>query len=85
VDDLDKFEVQRYKARRGLRLIHYADIETLILKVPKPAHEVVTGTFGDHMLVKQFLQMGVPVKGLGTYWFNEICGSFDVQGSRLIL
>jgi hypothetical protein len=59
VNELDKIDNRRYEIGKGIRLTHCADIETLIIKVPTPEHEVVAGNFEEE-LVERFIQMGVP-------------------------
>jgi len=61
VNELDKIDNRRYEVGKGIRLTHCADIGTLIIKVPTPEHEVVSGIFGD-LFVVQAAGMGVPVQ-----------------------
>jgi hypothetical protein len=44
-DDFAKIEEKRHTIGRGLRFTYCTDIDTLIIKVPTPAHERVTRAF----------------------------------------
>ncbi|KAF2463840.1 uncharacterized protein BDR25DRAFT_161120, partial [Lindgomyces ingoldianus] len=59
VNELDKIDNQRSEVGKGIRLTHCADIETLIIKVPTAAHEVVARGFGIDLAIR-CSQMGVP-------------------------
>jgi len=60
-DDLTKIEDQRHTIGRSIRLTHYTDIETLIVKVPSRLHETVTRTLTQR-LTGRALQIGVPYR-----------------------
>jgi hypothetical protein len=52
VKALDEIDNRRYEIGKGIRLTHCADIETLIIKVPTAAHELVSRAFGDIFVIQ---------------------------------
>jgi hypothetical protein len=81
VKELGKIDNQRSKVGKGIRLTHCADIETLIIKVPTTAHEVVSTNFVIKIAL-QAARIGVPDEdcislGAATFRGNSISKEAD--------
>jgi hypothetical protein len=83
VKERDEVDNRRYKIGKGIRLTHCADVETLIIKVPTAAHEMVAAYFQIELGIR-CNQMGVPRRDctpLGSTTFRGTSTSKEADGA----